>query len=296
MYSNTDSFMSKIVEERKRPLLLLLLNKVDVGELIEVEKALSGKTFDNLDVLLQTPGGSADRAYQIAKILGEKSKHITIIIPLFAKSAGTLISLIGDSFVLTELSELGPLDTQVNETQDDDSPKYKSALEEFKALEQARIHCLETLDQTALLILKKSGMKISSSLSLAIDFVGETSSKLYDKFDSIKIGKYARALAIGKEYGVRLLERYKGKSFEEARNIVDHLVYDYPSHTFVIDKIELKSLGFVVESVSEELVNLLVDNRMLLLKETNSLIKLYSPQDESKNIKTSKTKRKNSIK
>lgn len=146
MYRDSDSFIRKLVEERKKPLLLLLLKNVGVFELIEVEKILKDKKFETLDVLLQTVGGSPDRAFQIAKILGESAKHITIIIPLFAKSAGTLISLIGDSFVLTELSELGPLDTQVNETRDDDAPEYKSALEEFKALEQARIHCLETLD------------------------------------------------------------------------------------------------------------------------------------------------------
>jgi len=60
MYRDSDSFIRKLVEERKKPLLLLLLKNVGVFELIEVEKILKDKKFETLDVLLQTVGGSPD--------------------------------------------------------------------------------------------------------------------------------------------------------------------------------------------------------------------------------------------
>ena len=68
----------------------------------------------NLDLLLHTNGGSIDAA---EKLMGMLRNHVhtaelRIIVPDFAKSAGTLMVLGADSVVMSYMSELGPIDPQ----------------------------------------------------------------------------------------------------------------------------------------------------------------------------------------
>ena len=66
----------------------------------------------DLDLLLHTIGGSADTA---EKLMGMMRNHVAtatlrVIVPDFAKSAGTLIVLGADRVVMSDMSELGPID------------------------------------------------------------------------------------------------------------------------------------------------------------------------------------------
>ena len=69
----------------------------------------------NLDLLLHTTGGSIDAA---EKLMGMMRRHVggkaelRVIVPDFAKSAGTLMVLGADKVVMSDMSELGPIDPQ----------------------------------------------------------------------------------------------------------------------------------------------------------------------------------------
>ena len=68
----------------------------------------------HVDLLLHTSGGSIDAA---EKLMGMLRNHVgprqlRIIVPDFAKSAGTLMVLGADSVVMSDTSELGPIDPQ----------------------------------------------------------------------------------------------------------------------------------------------------------------------------------------
>ena len=69
----------------------------------------------NVDMLLHTGGGSIDAAEKLMQILrniiGES--ELRIIVPDFAKSAGTLMVLGADCVVMSDTSELGPIDPQM---------------------------------------------------------------------------------------------------------------------------------------------------------------------------------------
>jgi hypothetical protein len=71
----------------------------------------------DIDLLLQTGGGDVDAAEKMASMLrkrvGDKAKF-RVIIPDFAKSAGTLITLAADTILMSDSSELGPVDPQLN--------------------------------------------------------------------------------------------------------------------------------------------------------------------------------------
>ena len=67
-----------------------------------------------IDVILHTPGGLAIAALQIARALKGRSGKVTVFVPHFAMSGGTLIALSADEIVMSPHAVLGPIDPQVN--------------------------------------------------------------------------------------------------------------------------------------------------------------------------------------
>ncbi|OGC96487.1 MAG: hypothetical protein A2W25_14975 [candidate division Zixibacteria bacterium RBG_16_53_22] len=65
-----------------------------------------------VDILLHSPGGSADAVQSIVDILRSKFTDIAFIIPNIAKSAATMLALSGNLLIMDEMSELGPIDPQ----------------------------------------------------------------------------------------------------------------------------------------------------------------------------------------
>jgi ClpP class serine protease len=67
-----------------------------------------------IDVILHTPGGLAIAALQIARALRAHPGRVTVFVPYFAMSGGTLVALGADEIVMTEHAMLGPIDPQIN--------------------------------------------------------------------------------------------------------------------------------------------------------------------------------------
>ena len=67
----------------------------------------------NLDLLLHTPGGSPEAAADIIRVCRSYSKRFRVIIPNAAMSAGTLIAMGSDEIVMSDTSNLGPIDPQM---------------------------------------------------------------------------------------------------------------------------------------------------------------------------------------
>ena len=62
------------------------------------------------------PEGSSSRRLQIARaIRGHKAK-VTVLVPHYAMSGGTLIALAADEIVMSRHSVLGPIDPQLGES------------------------------------------------------------------------------------------------------------------------------------------------------------------------------------
>ena len=70
---------------------------------------------EDVDLLLHTGGGSIDAAEKLIRMVRSKvgSATLRVIVPDFAKSAGTLMVLGADSVVMSDMSELGPIDPQM---------------------------------------------------------------------------------------------------------------------------------------------------------------------------------------
>ncbi len=68
-----------------------------------------------IDMILHTPGGLLLAAEQIAKALVEHKGKVTVFIPHYAMSGGTLIALAADEIVMDPNAVLGPVDPQIGD-------------------------------------------------------------------------------------------------------------------------------------------------------------------------------------
>jgi len=66
-----------------------------------------------IDMVIHTPGGILFSAYQIAKALKEHEGKVTVFIPHYAMSGGTLIALGADKIVMDKDAIIGPVDPQL---------------------------------------------------------------------------------------------------------------------------------------------------------------------------------------
>jgi len=70
----------------------------------------------NVDLMLHTGGGDIDAAEKLISLvrsrIGQKG-HLRVVVPDYAKSAGTLMALGADLIVMSDASELGPIDPQI---------------------------------------------------------------------------------------------------------------------------------------------------------------------------------------
>ncbi len=74
-------------------------------------------TDDNvpIDLIIHTPGGLVLAAEQIARALKKHPAKVTVFVPHYAMSGGTLIALGADEIVMDENAVLGPVDPQLGQ-------------------------------------------------------------------------------------------------------------------------------------------------------------------------------------
>jgi len=90
---------------------LMLISLPDKDGFDEVTRGLPQGS--GLDILLHSPGGSAEATESIVEILRARFSNIRFIVPNVAKSAATMMAMSGEQLLLDECSELGPTDPQM---------------------------------------------------------------------------------------------------------------------------------------------------------------------------------------
>jgi ClpP class serine protease len=68
-----------------------------------------------IDLIMHTPGGLVLAAEQIAFALCRHPAKVTVFVPHYAMSGGTLIALAADEIVMDENAVLGPIDPQIGQ-------------------------------------------------------------------------------------------------------------------------------------------------------------------------------------
>jgi len=97
--------------ENKQQLDAGLLN-INLQDMQGFMEAMSNVKERELDLVLHSPGGSAEAAESIVEYLGTRFDHIRVIVTVAAMSAATMLALSADEIVMGAHSQLGPIDPQ----------------------------------------------------------------------------------------------------------------------------------------------------------------------------------------
>ena len=95
---------------------LLTRRFISVEDSEEVLRAIRMTPSDvPIDLILHTPGGLVLASEQIARALMKHPAKVTVYIPHYAMSGGTMIALAADEIRMDENAVLGPMDPQLGQ-------------------------------------------------------------------------------------------------------------------------------------------------------------------------------------
>lgn len=158
----------------------------------------------NILLIVHSSGGSIEPAYLIGKTLKRLAKNkFVVAVPRKAKSAATLISLGADEIHMGYVSELGPIDPQINS---------------FPALALG-----DALDSIA---------DVACRFPAAAEMLGKY---LTNQAPMRLLGYYKRIGESAVQYAERLLSDKTLAKGKLAKDVAHRLVNHYKDHSFVID-------------------------------------------------------------
>ena len=93
-----------------------LFRFIDIEDSEAVLRAIRMTPDDRpIDVLLHTPGGLVLASEQIAYALRDHPGKVTVIVPHYAMSGGTILALAADEILMDRSAVLGPVDPQIGD-------------------------------------------------------------------------------------------------------------------------------------------------------------------------------------
>jgi ClpP class serine protease len=101
-------------QERRSLLGFSVARHIDLEDAQTIIAAIKETPRDMpIDLVLHTPGGLVLAAMQIARAVEAHPAKVTVYVPVYAMSGGTLIALAADEIMMGEFSVLGPIDPQI---------------------------------------------------------------------------------------------------------------------------------------------------------------------------------------
>ncbi len=206
------------------------VNRDDIAPFADLLQKINNS--DDLDLIIQSPGGDIDIAEKIIYMCRDNSKSFRVIIPESAKSAATLIALGADSIVMGYTSELGPIDPQITVTSENGREMRRPA--------QSFLDGLEDIKRTV----KKEGT------------LSPVYFPLLEHLDPALIDYCNKSIERSKTFAIKWLKKYMFKhDHKKAAEVAGKLANTkkYLSHGTVIDIQEAtKELGLNVEILQKE--------------------------------------------
>ena len=190
----------------------------------------------NVVLYLTTYGGDPSAAYRITRGLQHRysSGKIVLIVDSMCKSAGTLMAVGAHTIAMSDRGELGPLDVQVG--QRDEVFGFQSGLVAVQALQTLEEQSFSYFERGFVRLTTRSGGRITTrtAAELASSLTGKLFGELYGQLDPMRLGENYRQMLVSREYARRLAR---------SRSVaLDELITTYPSHGFVIDRMEAETL------------------------------------------------------
>lgn len=138
-------YYTAFLESRPIAPIDLQIHLMDVAGFMETASNIKEK---QLDLIVHSPGGTAEAAESIVTYLRKRFDHIRAIVPLAAMSAATMVALSADEIVMGQHSQLGPIDPQFI-VQTPEGPRSAPAKAILKQFELAKNECKDPANLAA---------------------------------------------------------------------------------------------------------------------------------------------------
>ena len=240
-------------------------------------KILTPPHRKKLLLVLCTFGGDPNAGYRIARaaIHQYEAKNFRILIPKHCKSAGTLICIGASALVMADQAELGPLDVQLRKQ--DELFQQSSGLDILRGITYLQNEALQSFKSYLIDINGGGGLSTKLASEISSKLVIGLYEPLFAQVDPIKLGEMNAALEIAKHYG----ERLNQKSESLNSDALSKLIMAYPTHGFVIDRSEARTLFKKVDKPNDNeqlLCDLLIGKMLPLGAYSEPIVKIFNPQ------------------
>lgn len=217
---------------------------------------LNGEKKDKISLFLYTRGGQMIAPLKIVNLLRSYSKKFEILIPAFAHSAGTLLSLGADIVVMSKLGELSPVDPTMTHLF---NPTFNSPNPTLPAQPKP----ISVEDVNSYFLYAKEKIKLRpEDMDKVYSYLINNAHK-DNTIHPISLGSVYRGYRMARMLAERLLRLHTNGLFagRKIAKIIDALTGKIPNHDYPIYRDEAKTLGINIEyasdSLEEEMSNLL---------------------------------------
>lgn len=174
--------------------VLALMSPIEYGVDDEIREAMEARNNrrKKLAVVLQTVGGYIEVVARIANVLRyHYPDHLSIVVPNFAMSAGTVLAMAGDAIYMDYYSVLGPIDPQVERERGDGSKRWVPALGYLAKYDE---------------MIKKSAKNELTTAEVAF---------LLEQFDPAELYDFEQARDLTNSLLIEWLAKYKFKDWDK---------------------------------------------------------------------------------
>jgi hypothetical protein len=193
---------------------------------------------ENVDIYIETPGGSSETVEDIVRFLHNKFKIVSFVISGEAKSAGTIMVLSGDEILMTETASLGPIDAQVMIGRSVVSAYDYMNWTENKRAEAEQNKGLNPFDATIVAQISPGELSgVNNALTyaevLVTDWLAKYKFKNWNETETRKI---------------KVTKEMRRKKAEEiAKKLTNH--GDWKTHGRSIKAVDLKNIGLIINRI-----------------------------------------------
>lgn len=184
---------------------------IDIEDSEEILRAIRLTPSDMpIDIILHTPGGLVLAAEQIAFALVRHKAPVTVFVPHYALSGGTLIALAADKIIMDDNAVLGPVDPQLGQ--------YPAA-SVIKVLERKNIN---EIDDTTLIladVAEKARRQVFRTVKAILMANGFEESKAESLAEALSCGQWTHDYPI---------------TFEEARELGLPVSNEMPEEVYAL--------------------------------------------------------------
>lgn len=216
---------------------------------------------ETLAVMLYTRGGETHTVWPIVNFLREHCDRLTVLVPFYAHSAGTLLALGADRILMSKYGTLSPID-----------PTVANAFNPIDPMNQKTRLPIAVEDVMAYFKLSKNQGRNNSAAR------AEAFSKLAQEVHPLALGNVQRSVDQIRELARKMMELHGSLNKKRSSNLIHRLTTGLYSHYHLIGRREATDIGLPIELPDTQVETMLLRYYAELCSDLH-LLEKFSPQD-----------------